>query len=225
MPRGKGRDSKEHSIRIRCNDEELEAYKLVGPEFARKLIAKAAEELQQIRTPDKSKDVKLRRATDLQMTKRAYEFRDFNFGPEKKKLKTKYTDIKPEMIEKIRLEFYMQEREVKSILDSIKYKPGWSFEWIPTGNNYYIQVSCPVRHTITDENTTLFTTTSLLTIAATRENVIAAIFQAIEHLELHEARELFSFQGKRIYFPHQKLETLMAIAPTGPAEDHQLPKI
>lgn len=100
---------------------------------------------------------------------------------------------------------------------SCTYKPGWSVILHDElgsahGIRPYIQVSATTPCSVSGEMTAWNSGKHYLSFHMCRQEVIAAVYAAIEKAELPEVREFFRYKGACIFSPHLDPDVLAEVA-------------
>lgn len=107
----------------------------------------------------------------------------------------------------------MREDQIRDIVLSCTYKPGWEI-WIKkSGSRLYIQLEnkeglC----SITNEHTPWVSGKRYLSSWMCRQEIVGVIFSLIKDAEMHELHEWFRYKGRSIYNPHLDPDALAELA-------------
>lgn len=79
-------------------------------------------------------------------------------------------------------------------------------------NRYYLQIRCLRRDVITGEADYGYGGKAYLSPHATDSELVGTVFALYKSYVEHEARETFTWQGRRVYGPHISVEALWEVA-------------
>ncbi len=99
--------------------------------------------------------------------------------------------------------------EIEHIISKIKYKDDWTFEVIDwDAQNYaFVLITAPVLEAAHKNELIRFRTMNLLNKnEATKNKVLLRVKDLIHSAEIHEADETFSYEGVRVFNPHNPFQ-------------------
>lgn len=103
--------------------------------------------------------------------------------------------------------------EITQIVNAITYKDGWGIHCFTNINkDIYIQISATTPCSVTREPTHWKSGKTYLSKFMCRQEIVAAVYGAIEKAELHEIREFFRYKGASIFNPHLDPDVLAEVA-------------
>lgn len=102
--------------------------------------------------------------------------------------------------------------EIQGIVAACTYKPGWEILLKDDGERLYVQIAATTLDSITKEPTAWKSGKTYLSPFMCRQEIVGAVFGAIEKAEIHEMREFFRYRGASIYNPHLDPDALVAVA-------------
>jgi hypothetical protein len=110
--------------------------------------------------------------------------------------------------------------EQTAIVESITYKPGWSFHLNYEANGRaFIQIEVDERSDLTADPTGKSARRTpwksgkrYLSPYMCRQEIVGAVFGLIKDAEMHEIHEWFRYRGASIYNPHLDPDVLVDIA-------------
>lgn len=113
----------------------------------------------------------------------------------------------------------MTEEEVRSIVERITYKPGWTLNVGRDGERLYVQASVSEESDLTLDPTRRTTNRTpwksgkrYLSPFMCRQEIVGTVLGLIQDAELHELREWFRYRGAAIYNPHLDPDVLADVA-------------
>jgi hypothetical protein len=106
----------------------------------------------------------------------------------------------------------MKLHELVELVKACTYKPGWSVVLLLDLGRPYIQVNATTLCSVTLKPSEWKSGKTYLSIHMCRQEVIAAVYGAIEKAELHEVREFFRYKGASIFNPHLDPDVLAEVA-------------
>lgn len=103
--------------------------------------------------------------------------------------------------------------ELGRIVGACSYKPGWKINVdVDAGGRPFIQIAATTQCSVTLTPTAWKSGKTYLTLYMCRQEVVSAVYSAIEKAELHEVREFFRYRGASIYNPHLDPDVLAEVA-------------
>lgn len=102
--------------------------------------------------------------------------------------------------------------QIKEIVSAITYKPDWHIHLKDDGERLYVQIEATTLDSITKQPCTWKSGKTYLSPFMCRQEVVGAVFGAIEKAEIHEMREFFRYKGASIYNPHLDPDVLVEVA-------------
>lgn len=106
----------------------------------------------------------------------------------------------------------MNHIEINNIVRNCTYKPGWYIEFVFQANRPYIQIQATTLDSVTHTPITWKSGKTYLSEFMCRQEIVSAVYAAIEKAELHEIREFFRYKGASIYNPHLDPDILVEVA-------------
>jgi hypothetical protein len=113
----------------------------------------------------------------------------------------------------------MNIHEMKTIIDSITYKPGWTILLRSDDGRPYIQAEVGIESDLTmdptrrsTERTPWRSAKHYLSVHMCRQEVVGAVYGLIRAAEEHEMREWFRYKGASIFNPHLDPDMLAFLA-------------
>lgn len=112
----------------------------------------------------------------------------------------------------------MTYEEMREIVRSITYKPGWAINFYqePTEQRPYVQLyvteTVAARDSRTGHHVPWKSAKRYLSRHMCRQEIVGAVFGLIRDAEEHETREWFRYRGASIYNPHLDPEALWEVA-------------
>lgn len=109
----------------------------------------------------------------------------------------------------------MNYAEIKTIIELITYKPGWSIilGQDSSGGRPYIQIGAATPDSTDPSNVVPWKSAKhYLSPFMCRQEVVGTVYHAIERAELHEMNEFFRYKGASIYNPHLDPDALAELA-------------
>lgn len=103
-------------------------------------------------------------------------------------------------------------QEIRTIVRSVTYKPGWEILLKGEPGNLYVQIKATTLDSVTHVPTEWTSGKNYLSEWMCRQEVVGVVFSAIEKAELHEMREFFRYKGASIYNPHLDPDALVTVA-------------
>lgn len=101
--------------------------------------------------------------------------------------------------------------EMEKIVNTISYKPGWFINFHYDGRPY-IQISATTLDSITLTPSSWKSGKTYLSQHMCKQEIVSAVYGAIEKAELHEVREFFRYKNVSIFNPHLDPDALVEIA-------------
>jgi len=105
----------------------------------------------------------------------------------------------------------MRVKDFEKILESISYKPGWSFVIGRKGSGMFLQIRVTGRCNVTNTEMIWSSRKWQLSRYMVRSEFVNTVFKAVMTAEEHETRELFTYKGKSIFDPHYNVEKLVEL--------------
>lgn len=102
--------------------------------------------------------------------------------------------------------------QIKEIVSAITYKPDWIIHLKDDGERLYVQIEATTLDSITKQPCTWKSGKTYLSPFMCRQEIVGAVFGAIEKAEIHEMREFFRYKGASIYNPHLDPDVLAEVA-------------
>lgn len=102
--------------------------------------------------------------------------------------------------------------QIKEIVSAITYKPDWIIHLKDDGERMYVQIEATTLDSITKEPCSWKSGKTYLSPFMCRQEIVGAVFGAIEKAEIHEMREFFRYKGASIYNPHLDPDVLAEVA-------------
>lgn len=102
--------------------------------------------------------------------------------------------------------------EIRSIVEACTYKPDWHIHLKDDGERLYIQIAATTLDSVTHEPCAWTSGKTYLSPFMCRQEIVGAVFGAIEKAEIHEIREFFRYRGASIYNPHIDPDVLVEVA-------------
>ena len=101
--------------------------------------------------------------------------------------------------------------EMQSIVAACSYKPGWVIQ-LHTEDRPYIQIAATTPCSVSGQDVAWKSGKTYLSLHMCRQEVVSAVYGAIEKAELHEVREFFRYRGSSIFNPHLDPDVLAEVA-------------
>ena len=107
----------------------------------------------------------------------------------------------------------MNNDEMRTLIESITYKPNWNIIFMANAERSYIQlevtnsIDSVSRETCEWKSGKRFTSEHMC-----RQEIIGLVYGLIENAEIHEMREWFRYRGASIYNPHLDPDVLVEVA-------------
>jgi hypothetical protein len=105
----------------------------------------------------------------------------------------------------------MRVKDFEKVLESISYKPGWSFKIGRKGSGMYLQIVCKGLDNVTGEQVEWTSRKWVLSRFMVQSEFVNTVFKAVMTAEEHETRELFKFKNQSIFDPHYNVEKLVEL--------------
>ncbi len=102
--------------------------------------------------------------------------------------------------------------DMHAIVNQITYKPNWKIHLKDDTDRLYVQIEATTPDSLSGELTTWRSGKTYLSPFMCRQEVVGAVFGAIEKAELHEIREFFRYKGASIFNPHLDPDILAEVA-------------
>ena len=102
--------------------------------------------------------------------------------------------------------------EMQSLVKACTYKPGWEIIFDNDGERPFIQVAATTLCSVSGEPAAWKSGKTYLSPYMCRQEVVSAVYGAIEKAELHEIREFFRYKGASIFNPHLDPDVLAEVA-------------
>lgn len=103
--------------------------------------------------------------------------------------------------------------DMQQLIAQITYKPGWSLSLhVDAGDRPYLQIEATTLDSCTLQPTTWRSGKTYLSVFMCRQEIVSAVYGAIEKAELHEIREFFRYKGASIFNPHLDPDVLAQVA-------------
>lgn len=102
--------------------------------------------------------------------------------------------------------------ELIGIVRLCTYKPGWNVRVGMDEGRPYIQIEATTPCSVTGVPGAWRSGKTFLSVHMCRQEVVAAVYGAIEKAELHEVREFFRYKGASIFNPHLDPDVLAEVA-------------
>lgn len=102
--------------------------------------------------------------------------------------------------------------QIKEIVSAITYKPDWHIHLKDDGERLYVQIEATTLDSTTKQPCTWKSGKTYLSPFMCRQEIVGAVFGAIEKAEIHEMREFFRYKGTSIYNPHLDPDVLVEVA-------------
>lgn len=106
----------------------------------------------------------------------------------------------------------MTHHELAILVSRCTYKPGWGLHLVLDGQRPYVQLHATTPCSVTGVPTPWKSGKTYLSLHMCKQEVIAAVYGAIEKAELHEIREFFRYKGASIFNPHLDPDVLAEVA-------------
>lgn len=114
----------------------------------------------------------------------------------------------------------LTDAEIVGLVQSCTYKPGWRTIIMWDGTRPYIQLEVTVEAEASMESagpnrgqrSPWKSGKTYLSHHMCRQEIVSAVYGAIERAELHEIREWFRYKGASIFNPHLDPEVLAEVA-------------
>lgn len=100
----------------------------------------------------------------------------------------------------------MHDNEIKTIVDQITYKPGWSIildhDQLDPDSRLYIQITAATPDSTNPSSIVPWKSAKhYLSPFMCRQEIVGTVYHAIERAELHEMNEFFRYKGPRSITP------------------------
>ncbi|QIG68290.1 hypothetical protein EVB57_013 [Rhizobium phage RHph_Y1_20] len=110
--------------------------------------------------------------------------------------------------------------QIEELVGSCSYKPGWTVHLHGDGDRPYIQIEVSVEAEASMESagptkgrrSSWNGSKVYLSQHMCRQEIVSAVYGAIERAELHEIREWFRYRGASIFNPHLDPDVLAEVA-------------
>lgn len=109
--------------------------------------------------------------------------------------------------------------EMKTLVESVTYKPGWTITLRGEGGRPHIQAHVDEASDLSMDPTRRSSARTpwssgkrYLTPFMCRQEVVGAVFGLIADAEMHEVREWFRYRGASIFNPHLDPDVLVEVA-------------
>ena len=102
--------------------------------------------------------------------------------------------------------------QMKSLVEACTYKPGWEIIFDNDGERPFVQIAATTLCSVSGEASAWKSGKTYLSPYMCRQEVVSAVYGAIEKAELHEIREFFRYKGASIFNPHLDPDVLAEVA-------------
>ena len=102
--------------------------------------------------------------------------------------------------------------QMKSLVEACTYKPGWEIIFDNDGERPFVQIAATTLCSASGEASAWKSGKTYLSPYMCRQEVVSAVYGAIEKAELHEIREFFRYKGASIFNPHLDPDVLAEVA-------------
>lgn len=102
--------------------------------------------------------------------------------------------------------------EMMELVNACTYKPGWKIRLVINEPRPYIQISTVTLCSIDLKPMAWKSAKTFVSNHMCKQEVVAAVYNAIERAELHECREFFRYRGASIFNPHLCPDALANLA-------------
>lgn len=102
--------------------------------------------------------------------------------------------------------------QMKSLVGACTYKPGWEIIFDNDGERPFVQIAATTLCSVSGEASAWKSGKTYLSPYMCRQEVVSAVYGAIEKAELHEIREFFRYKGASIFNPHLDPDVLAEVA-------------
>lgn len=102
--------------------------------------------------------------------------------------------------------------QMKSLVEACTYKPGWEIIFDNDGERPFVQIAATTLCSVSGEASAWKSSKTYLSPYMCRQEVVSAVYGAIEKAELHEIREFFRYKGASIFNPHLDPDVLAEVA-------------
>lgn len=102
--------------------------------------------------------------------------------------------------------------QMKSLVEACTYKPGWEIIFDNDGERPFVQIAATTLCSVSGEASAWKSGKTYLSPYMCRQEVVSAVYGAIEKAELHEVREFFRYKGASIFNPHLDPDVLAEVA-------------
>ena len=102
--------------------------------------------------------------------------------------------------------------QMKSLVGACTYKPGWEIIFDNDGERPFVQIAATTLCSASGEASAWKSGKTYLSPYMCRQEVVSAVYGAIEKAELHEIREFFRYKGASIFNPHLDPDVLAEVA-------------
>lgn len=107
----------------------------------------------------------------------------------------------------------MTSQELADLVAACTYKPGWTIDLlVDKDGRAYVQVGATTLCSVSLQPTAWRSGKTYLSPFMCRQEVVAAVYGAVERAELHEVREFFRYRGASIFNPHLDPDALAELA-------------
>ena len=102
--------------------------------------------------------------------------------------------------------------QMKSLVEACTYKPDWEIIFDNDGERPFVQIAATTLCSASGEASAWKSGKTYLSPYMCRQEVVSAVYGAIEKAELHEIREFFRYKGASIFNPHLDPDVLAGVA-------------
>lgn len=102
--------------------------------------------------------------------------------------------------------------QIQEIVAACTYKPDWKINLHDDGERMYIQIEAKSLDSQTLQPCGWKSGKTYLSPFMCRQEIVGAVFSAIEKAEIHEMREFFRYRGASIFNPHLDPDVLAQVA-------------